>query len=474
MDLIQKKAAVDTRPVPVLVAVALAAFLTMLDNTIVTVALPSIRADLGLSLTTLEWVAAGYILSFSATLLTGGRLADVYGHRAVFLTGFGVFTLASLWAGTADSATALIAARIVKGVGAGLLLPTTLAIVSAAGDERRRSLGVAVWMATSAAALALGPVLGGLISQHAHWGWIFLVNVPVGVAAMLVGRAVLPHGRGASQPLDLPGLASSTVALAALTLALIHVPDIGWTAPRTQLALAVAGIAAAVFGLVERRAAAPMVPLSLFAHRVFSGGVAAQVLWGLGVNGVFFFTSIFLQDVLGFTPTSAGLAFLPLAVAVVVVSPVAPALARRFGANTVVAAGLFLVAGGMAAVTLLEPGHGHPHLLPVMVVIGVGSGLTTPLGSAVLGAVPTRREGVASGVFSVSREVSGIFGIAAVGVLVGSGSDAVLARGGSEAEAFMHGYSTGLLSAAALVALGGLLSLWTLPRRGASVSPRRG
>lgn len=465
MDLTRKRTALDARPVPVLVAVALAAFLTMLDNTIVTVALPSIRTELGLSLTTLEWVVTGYVLTFSATMLTGGRLADVYGHRAVFLAGFGIFTVASLWAGTADTATGLIAARMLKGVGAGLLLPSTLAIVSAAGDERRRSLGVAVWMATSAAALALGPVLGGLISEYTHWSWIFLLNVPVGVVAILVGRAVLPLGRGAPQPLDLPGLVSSTVALAALTFALVHVPDIGWAAPRTLVALTVAIVAATVFVLVERASPAPMVPLALFTNRVFSGGVLAQVLWGLGVNGVFFFTSIFLQDVLGFTPTSAGTAFLPLAVMIVLFSPVAPALARRFGADRVVAAGLALVAAGMAGVTLLEPGHGHLHLLAPMLVIGLGSALTTPLGAAVLGAVPAHREGVASGVFSVSREVSGIFGIAAVGVLVLTGSDRMLSAGGSPAEAFMHGYSTGLLCAAALVAAGALVSLWALPGR---------
>lgn len=452
----------------ILLVVAFAAFLTMLDNTIVTVALPSIRAELGLSLTTLEWVATGYILVFSSVMLTGGRLADVLGRRAIFLVGFAIFTVASLAAGLAGGAVTLVAARMVQGLGAGLLLPATLAILSTGRDERQRSLGVAVWMAVAAAALALGPVLGGLLSEHAHWSWIFLINVPVGVAAIAVGRVAIPESRAeGEQRVDVPGLAASSIALAALTFALVHVPDVGWAAPRTLLALGVAVVASVVFIAVERRAPFPMVVPAIFAHRAFSGGVASQVLWGLGVNGVFFFTSIFLQDVMGFSPTGAGMAFLPLAALIVAVAPCAPALARRFGANVVVAVGLVLVAAGIAGVTLLQPHHGYGELIPVMATIGVGSALTTPLGDAVLGAMPDRYAGVASGVFSVSREVSGIFGIAAVGVLVTLGRDSALAAGRPPAEAFMQGYSTGLLTAAALVAAGAVLSLWTLPRRGA-------
>ncbi|MBB4933694.1 EmrB/QacA subfamily drug resistance transporter [Lipingzhangella halophila] len=462
-----KTATAPSSPRLTLLVVAFAAFLTMLDNTIVTVALPSIRAELGLSLTALEWVATGYILTFSSVLLTGGRLADVFGRRVVFLAGFAVFSAASLAAGLAGDAVTLVAARMVQGLGAGLLLPATLAILSTGRDERQRSLGVAVWMAVAAGALALGPVLGGVLSQHAHWSWIFLINVPVGVAAIAVGRVAIPESRAEGEErLDLPGLVTSSTALAALTFALVHVPDVGWAAPRTLLALVVAGAASAAFVAVERRAPFPMVVPSLFVHRVFSGGVASQVLWGLGVNGVFFFTAIFLQDVMGFSPTGAGLAFLPLAALIIAVAPCAPALARRFGANVVVASGLVLVAVGIAGVTLLQPHHGYHELVPVMMTIGVGSALTTPLGDAVLGAMPERYAGVASGVFSVSREVSGIFGIAAVGVLVTAGRDSALAAGHSPAEAFMHGYSTGLFTAAALVAAGAVLSLWALPRRG--------
>ncbi|WP_345147281.1 MFS transporter [Nonomuraea rubra] len=205
------------------------------------------------------------------------------------------------------------------------------------------------------------------------------------------------------------------------------------------------------FVVAERRAREPMVELRLFRVRSFSGGVAAQVLWGLGVNGVFFYTAIFLQGVLGFTPTDSGMAFVPLALLVVIVTPLAPLVERWLGAGRTVAAGLVLVAGGMALAATLEAGDGWGRLLPAVCAIGVGSALTMPLGSAVLGAVPEARAGVAGGIFSVSREISGLFGIAAVGVIVHAAGD------------FATGYAAGLLAAAGLVLAGALISLATLP-----------
>ncbi|MEV4289465.1 MFS transporter [Nonomuraea bangladeshensis] len=441
-----------TRPATgrwLLTAVALAGFLTTLDNTVVTVALPSIQRDLGASLAALEWVATGYLLTFAGLMPAGGRLADVWGHRTTLLTGLMLFTAASFAAGLAGTVGPLVAARLVQGAGAALVLPATLAVLAVL-DERRRSTGVAVWMASGAAALALGPVVGGYLSQHAHWSWVFLVNVPLGAAVVALAAVAVPASRPVRRALDVPGVLASAVFLASGTFALIHGGEHGYGSPEVVAALALCAGGGAAFAVAERRAADPMVDLRLFAVRAFAGGVAAQVLWGLGVNGVFFYTAIFLQGVLGFTPTGSGLAFVPLALLVVLVTPLAPLLERRVGAGRTVAAGLTLVAGGMAVAATLEAGDGWGRLLPAVCAIGIGSALTMPLGSAVLGAVPASRAGVAGGVFSVSREVSGLFGIAAVGAVV------------LAAPSFAAGYATGLLAAAGLVLAGALIALRTL------------
>src|SRR6266542_1148035 len=275
-----------------LAAVALATFVTSLDNTVVNVALPSIQRDLRLSIAGLEWVASAYILVFASLLLAGGRLADRYGRRRLFLIGLALFTGASLLAGLAGTGPALIAARAVQGVGAALL---------AIGESRADATG------------------GGL---------------------------------------DLPGLGASTVGLFALTYALIAGHEAGWTSPTVAGSLTLAAIAGAAFAGIEARARAPMVDVSLFRGRVFTGGTAAMVLWGLAVMGVYFFTSLYLQGILGFSPTTAGAAFVPLALLMAAGAPLASALTPRIGANRTVAAGFVLVAAGLLAVSRLGEGTG--------------------------------------------------------------------------------------------------------------------
>ncbi|MEV6158694.1 MFS transporter [Nonomuraea sp. NPDC052129] len=442
-----------TRSRLLLTVVGLAGFVTTLDNTVVTVALPSIQRDLHTRLSALEWVATGYILTFAGLMIAGGRLADVYGRREVLLIGLTVFTGASLGAGLATSIEPLIAARLAQGVGAALILPATLAVLAGRPD---RSLGVAIWMASGAGALALGPVVGGYLSQHAHWSWVFLINVPMGAAVIALATVAIPETRaepsvGRRGQVDVPGLLASVVFLASGTFALIHGGEYGWGSPPILIAVAGCVGGGLMFLVLERGARAPMVELGLFAGRSFTGGVLAQVLWGLGVNGVFFYTALFLQGVLGFTPTASGMAFVPLALLVVVVTPLVPVVERRLGSGRTVACGLVLVAAGMVGTAFLEAGDGWGRLVPAVCAIGVGSALTMPLGSAVLGAVPESRAGVAGGIFSVSREISGLFGIAAIGVIV------------HEAGSFSQGYALGLLVAAALVLLGALIALLTLP-----------
>jgi EmrB/QacA subfamily drug resistance transporter len=429
------------RPTTILGIVVCTAFLTMLDNTVVTVAAPSIARDLHTPLPVLEWVATAYMLTFAGLLLAGGRLADRHGHRRVLMVGLALFTAASLAAGLAQDVGMLIAARAVQGTGAGLLVPATLAVI-AGGDERDRMRGAAVWTASGAVALAAGPVLGGALSQHAHWSWIFLLNVPVGLAALAVVRLGLPdRAQPGCDSLDLGGLVTSTLALLAAMYAL-SLDARAWV-------LAVGFTLAFVH--IERRVPAPMIDLELFRDRAVAGGIGVQALWGLGVNSVYFFTSIYLQDVRGHSPTGAGLALLPTAVALAVGAGFAPGLVRRWGAARAVAGGLALVALGIAGVAFTAS---LGAFLVAAGIIGFGSALTVPLGAVVLGAAPPGRAGVAGGAFAVAREASGVLGIAGIGVIVVGG-----------------GYRVGLAAAAVVVLGGALVSLRTLPGRRLALSP---
>src|SRR5215471_12525122 len=286
-----------------LVAVSLATFMTYLDNNIVNVAIPTIQRSLHLSVAGLEWVVSGYVLVFAGLMLVGGRLADVYGRRRVFLAGLSVFTLSSLAAGLATSGGMLIAFRALQGLGAALLVPTTLAIIIATFDDvRERTRAIGIWTAISALALAFGPLIGGVISQNWHWGWIFFINVPVGVItfAMAVAWMAESRGQSASRRLDIPGLAAAAVA---------------------------------AFVAIEGRSGHPMVQISLFRSRVFSGGTLVMMMWAFGIFGIYFFTSLYLQGILGFSPVKAGLAFLPMAVVIAIFATISEQVAARISAQ---------------------------------------------------------------------------------------------------------------------------------------------
>ncbi|MBN9621205.1 MAG: MFS transporter, partial [Actinobacteria bacterium] len=287
----------------VLIAVSLATFMTYLDNNIVNVAIPAIQRDLHLSTAGLEWVVSGYILVFASLLLAGGRLADIFGRRRMFLVGLGIFTAASLVAGLAGSVGVLISARAVQGLGAALVTPTTLALISATyPDERERTRAVGVWSAVGALALAVGPLLGGLISQHVAWGWIFFINVPFGIATLGIAAWAVPSDSvtGPRARVDQPGLVTSAVAL--------------------------------------------------FAERVFTGGIVAIVMWGFGLFGIYFFTSLYLQNVLGFSATEAGAAFVPMALLMAVGAMVSERVANAIGAYRSVGLAMLLMAVGIGSV----------------------------------------------------------------------------------------------------------------------------
>jgi len=450
-----------------LVAVALATFMTYLDNNVINVAIPTIQRDLHLSVAGLEWVVSSYILVFAGLLLAGGRLADVYGRRRFFVAGLSVFTLSSLAAGLAGSGGALITARLFQGLGAAMLVPATLAIIMATfSSARERASAIGAVSAIGALALGFGPLIGGFISQHFHWGWIFFINVPVGVITLGITMFSVRESRGSEAArLDVPGLVASAVALFALTYALIEGHDKGWTSGLIVASLAVAAMAAALFVVIEGRSQHPMVALPLFRSAAFSGGTVTMMLWAFGVFGIYFFTSLYLQDILGFSPTKAGLAFVPMAVCIAVAAVLAQPVSARLRPYRTVALGMLIMAGGLVLFARLGQGTSFASLMPGFLIFGAGAGLMqVPLTNAVMHAMPPSRSGVASAVFNASREVAGLLGITIIGAILRSRQGDALHHGTAPAQAFLDGYHAGLIVTIALVAAGAVLAYLTLRR----------
>ena len=449
-----------------LVAVGLATFMTYLDNNVTNVAIPTIQRDLHLSIAGLEWVVSSYVLVFAGLLLAAGRIADVYGRRRLFFAGTVVFTLASLAAGLAGSGGVLIGARVVQGLGAALLVPTTLAIIMATfRDARERTAAIGIWTAIGAMALAFGPLIGGFISQHLHWGWIFFINLPVGVVALAIAALTMDESRDrtADRRLDFPGMITSSVALFALTYALIEGHDRGWTSAVIVAAFALAALAGAAFVVVEARTAHPMVELKLLRSRVFGGGTVTMMLWAFGIFGIYFFTSIYLQDILGFSPTKAGLAFVPMALCLAAAASVAGPVYARLGAHRTVAAGIAMMAVGLYLFSVLGAGATFASLMPGFVLFGAGAGLMqVPLTNSVLHAQPPERSGVASALLNASREVAGLLGITVIGAILRSRQGDALRHGAAPGPAFLNGYHAGLLVTVALLAVGAVISYLTL------------
>jgi EmrB/QacA subfamily drug resistance transporter len=456
-----------------LAAVSLAAFMGYLDNNIVNVAIPTIQRHLHLSVAGLEWVVSSYLLTLAGLLLVGGRLADVFGRRRLFLAGLALFTLSSLAAGLAGSGGTLIASRAIQGIGAALLMPATLAIIMATfHDIRERTMAIGIWAAVGALALATGPVLGGLISQHLRWGWIFLINVPVGVITFAIAMRNVRESReeSAVRQLDVPGLVTSAVTLFALTYALIEGNVRGWTSPLILGAFALAAVAVAAFLAIESRTANPMVDLTMFRSREFSGGTGTMMIWAFGILGIYFFTSLYLQQTLGFSPVKAGLAFVPMALCVAVFAMIAPQVQARAGAHRTVAFGMLLMVVGLVLFARLGLQATYVSLLPGFMLFGAGAGLmNVPLTNSVMAATAADRAGIASALLNASREVAGLLGITVIGAVLSTRRAAALRSGASPVHAFLDGYHTGLLVTIALMAAGVAVSYVTLrPRAGAA------
>jgi EmrB/QacA subfamily drug resistance transporter len=456
----------DSRRWWALVAVSLATFMTYLDNNVTNVAIPTIQRNLHLSVSGLEWVVSSYLLTLAGLLLVGGRVADVYGRRRTFLVGLSLFTASSLAAGLAGSGTVLIASRAVQGVGAALLMPTTLAIIMATfTDPKERNKAIGIWTAIGAMALGLGPVIGGLISQHIRWGWIFLINVPVGVVTFALAVWFMRESKASSavRRLDIPGLITSAAALFALTYALIEGGDKGWTSAPILSAFAVAAVALTVFLIIEARSEYPMVDLAIFRIRQFSGGTGTMMIWAFGILGIYFFTSLYLQNTLGFSPTKAGLAFVPMALSLAVFAGIAPVVASRIGEHRAIALGMAMMVAGLILFARLGEHVSYTGLLPGFIVFGAGAGLmNVPLTNAVLHATPQARAGIASALLNASREVAGLLGITIIGAVLRSRDSAALRAGSSPAHAYVDGYHAGLWLTIGLLIAGVVVSYVTL------------
>ncbi len=406
-----------------LAAVSVGLFVIMLDNTVVNVALPSMRRSLHMSLSELEWVVAGYALTFAAFMLTGGKLADYLGRRLIFMVGLAIFTGASLACGLAPNGGFLIGARVVQGLGGALMNPATLSIITATFPPRERGKAIGIWAGVSALALAIGPLVGGLLTEHVNWNWIFFVNVPIGVVGLLAIPVFIDESRDTSheQRLDLPGLVASAIGLFSLTYAFVEANNYGWSSPRIIGAFVVAALALVAFVLLERHQRVPMLDLSLFRNRTFGGANLAMLFVGLAMFGTFFFVSLYMQNVLSYSPVQAGASFLPMTLLVILLAPRTGALADRFGSRWLVGGGMSLLAVMLFYYSQLGAHESFWMLLPGMLLGGAGMASTmTPVTAAAMSAVAVDKAGVGSAVLNSSRQVGGSLGIAVMGAIVAS------------------------------------------------------
>jgi EmrB/QacA subfamily drug resistance transporter len=436
----------------------------MLDNTVVNVALPSIQRDFQTDLSELEWVVNGYALTFGVLMLTGGKLADLLGRRLIFIAGLTIFTLASLACGLATSAEFLIGARVVQGVGAALMNPATLSIIIATFPPRQRGMAIGIWAGVSALALAIGPLVGGVITQQVDWSWVFFINVPVGILGIVVARLVIAESRDTSveQRLDLPGLAVSGIALFALTYGLIEANQHGWTSPLIMALFAVAAVGLSAFVVLEQRQRVPMLDLSLFRNPTFAGANAVMLLVGLAMFGVFLFVTLYLQNVLRYSPTEAGATFLPMTILIVIVAPIAGKLSDRVGSRWLMGAGMTLVGISLLLDTRFDASSTFWDILPALLVGGLGMGLAmTPTTAAAMGSVPVDKAGVGSAVLNSMRQVGGSLGIAVLGAVIAAYITAEPPDPRLQQE-FLDGFHAALFVAAGIAFAGAIVAVTTV------------
>src|SRR3954451_3842045 len=397
-----------------------ALFMIMLDNTVVNVALPSIQQDLGASISGLEWTINGYTLSFAVLLATGGRLGDIFGRRRMFLFGVVIFALSSATAGLAANQTDLVLSRVVQGVGAALMMPATLSIITDAFPASERGKAMGMWAGISALALAVGPVVGGALTEHVSWRAIFYLNIPVAIGAVTAALFAVRESRDntVGREVDYAGVALLTGALTALILALVEGNEWGWGSTEIVALLVGPAVGMAAFVAVELRVKVPMVEFRFFSDRNFLGAVVVASIVSFSMLGVFFFLALYMQDILRYSPLEAGVRFLPSTLMIVGVAPVAGRLADRFGPRWLIAGGLVIVAASLFSFSRIAVDSSYLDLLPGFMLLGIGIALTmSRMTSAAMNAVAVEKAGIASGVLSMFRMVGGSLGVAVTGAI---------------------------------------------------------
>ncbi|MET9294236.1 MFS transporter [Streptomyces sp. NPDC003077] len=448
----------------VMVLVCAGQFLVVLDVSVVNVALPAMRTGLGLSELGLQWIVNAYVITFAGFMLLGGRAADLFGRKRIFAVGLTLFTIASLGGGLAQEPWQLIAARTVQGVGAAVLSPATLTILTTsfpAGAARTRA--IATWTAVGAGGGAVGGLVGGVLTEYLSWRWVLLINVPVG-ALVLVGAMVwlTESSRGDSRRLDIPGALLVTAGLALVAFGIVRTETVGWAAASALVPLLAGLLVLAVFVAVEARTKAPLMPLNLFRLRSVSSANGAMVLAGAAMFSMWYFLSLYMQNVLHYTPLEAGLAFIPHSTSIVLGSKIAPRLMHHVGAKTLAVAGALISAAGMLwqgamgadgtyVGTLLGPG----------ILMALGAGLTaTPVASvATSGAAPSE-QGLVSGLINTSRQMGGALGLSILSTVA-----AARIGGDRGASAMASGYGMAFRVGSAILLVAILLMLFAMPRR---------
>jgi len=448
-----------------LVAVCLGTFMLLLDVTIVVVALPAIQTSLGASFSDVQWTIDAYSLSLAALMLPAGSLADLFGRRRLFATGLVVFTAGSLLCGLAQSPTMLIACRAGQGIGGAIIFATSLALLAQTFHGRDRGTAFGVWGAVTGISIALGPVLGGLLTTAASWRWIFLVNLPVGIAATAITLRYVAESRpGQARRLDPAGSAVFTLGLLSLIYGLIRASEDGWTTGVVLACFVLAAVLLACFPLVERMVRQPMFDLALFRKPTFVGGLIAA----FGMNGslfaMFLFLAVYLQDVLHYSALQSGLRLLVITGATLLAAIPAGRLSARLPVRLLVGPGLLLVGAGLLLMRGVQPGAAWTHLIPGFVVAGLGSGLVNPpLASTAIGVVEPRVAGMASGINSTFRQVGIATSIAALGSILADREAGT--KGEAHVAAFISGLNELLLIAALIAATAGILALLLIRQR---------
>ena len=412
-----------------LLLISIATFMLLLDITIVNVALPEIQRDLHASLSSLQWVVDAYSLMLAAMLLTAGSLGDRLGRRRVFSIGFGVFTVASFLCGIAHDPTLLNLARGLQGVGGAAMFATSLALIGQEFQGRDRATAFGVWGATIGGAVAIGPLVGGLLTEHLGWEWIFFVNLPIGVIAIILTELRLANVAAKdAERVDVPGLAAFSLSLFLLIFGLIRGNPEGWGSPQIVLALGGAGLLMAAFVAIERTSSHPMLDLTLFRKPAFNGVSAVAFALSAGMFAMFLYLTIYVQGVLGYSPLDAGLRFLPLTLPSFLVAPIAGNLSHRVPLRVLMGIGLAVVGVGLLLMRGVGPDSGWTTLLAGFIVAGAVIGMTNPgIGQAAIAVVPPARAGMASGINTTFRQVGIATGVAGLGAIFQSRIDSKLA-----------------------------------------------